>query len=137
MVAYLQAGWRENLGIEIAWQVKKGLGIRLERGEPPHVFTSGSVSTLDPDGFLRAFLRPFSAWQNKDYSAVVEKARRVMDPGERIRLYGQADRILVEEAPFVPLAYDRSHWLVKPWVTAFPFSALGYLISKDAIIEPH
>jgi ABC-type oligopeptide transport system substrate-binding subunit len=52
----------------------------------------------------------------------VEEARRVTDQGRRIEMYQEADRILVEEAAIVPLAYGRCHLLVKPWIKRWPTS---------------
>jgi ABC-type oligopeptide transport system substrate-binding subunit len=60
-----------------------------------------------------------------------------MDQEERMSLYRQADRILVEDAPVMPVGYGRQHLLVKPWVSRFPTSAIKYLFWKDVIIEPH
>ena len=62
---------------------------------------------------------------------------RGMDQGERMRMYGQADRILVEEAPILPLVYGRFHTLVKPWVKKFPTSPMKVWFWKGVIIEPH
>ena len=70
-------------------------------------------------------------------SMSVEEARQVMDQGERMKLYSRLGRILVEEAPIMPLIYGRQHMLVKPWVTRYPVPATGQLFWKDVIIEPH
>ena len=51
-------------------------------------------------------------------------------------LYRQADRILMEEAPLVPLSYPQYPLLVKPWVKGYPVST-SYCCWKDVIIEPH
>jgi ABC-type oligopeptide transport system substrate-binding subunit len=67
----------------------------------------------------------------------VEEARRITDQEERLTMYQQADRILVKEAAIVPLLYQRSHLLVKPWVSKYPTSAIESWFWKDVIIEPH
>ena len=54
-----------------------------------------------------------------------------------MRLYQQADTILMEDAPLVPLWYLGSDLLVKPWVRRYPTSAMGDWFWKDVIIEPH
>ena len=54
-----------------------------------------------------------------------------------MKLYKQADRILVEQAAIVPLAYYRAHLLLKPWVTRYPTSPLNLCRWKDVIIAPH
>ena len=47
-----------------------------------------------------------------------------------------ADKILIEEAMIMPIAYLRSHFLVKPWVKV-PKSYILLHSYKDVILEPH
>ncbi len=49
----------------------------------------------------------------------------------------QAERILVEEAPIVPLLYRRYLMLVKPWLRAPRLGQMGRLRGEVHIIEPH
>jgi ABC-type oligopeptide transport system substrate-binding subunit/DNA-binding SARP family transcriptional activator len=139
-IEYLQAQWRENLGIEITWDTMEWARYfdRLH-SELPHVFISGwGADYPDPDYFLRVGPLPIRRRWNKAYDRLVEEARRVTDQRERMKLYGQADRMLVQEAVIVPLTYGRAHLLVKPWVSKYPVSAAGpRLVWKDVIIEPH
>ncbi|MGA9349812.1 MAG: hypothetical protein WBW48_13540 [Anaerolineae bacterium] len=107
--------------------------------EAPHIWFMGwSADYLDPDNFLRVSeWRSTGRWQNEAYDGLVEGARRVMDQRERMRMYQQADRILVEEAPILPLVYPRFQLLVKPWVRKYPTSPMKTWFWKDVIIEPH
>jgi len=80
--------------------------------------------------------RSFAEWEDIEYKTLVNKARCMDDHGERISLYHEADRILVEAAAFIPISYVRWHWLVKPWVR----SSMADLFSHrylDVVIEPH
>jgi len=52
-------------------------------------------------------------------------------------MYREGDRILVEEAPLLPLTYLRFHCLVKPWVRRYRTSPLKWWFWKDVIVEPH
>jgi ABC-type transport system substrate-binding protein len=140
---YLQAQWRENLGVEIAWEAiesSEGLLDRLDR-EPAHLFLVYWMADYpDPDNFMRLgvnFARSYTHWQNETYDRLVEQARRVMDQRQRMGLYEQADQILVQDAAIVPLTYPRWHMLVKPWVSRFLTSAIREWFWKDVIIEPH
>jgi oligopeptide transport system substrate-binding protein len=138
---YLQAQWRENLGVEIRWDIARDWATfcdRLDR-ERPHLFGLGQHSAYgDPDYLLRAcFVRRWPRWRNEVYDRLVEEARRVTDQGERMTLYHEADAMLVQEAAIMPLGYTRLHLLVKPWVSRFPTSAIKRWFCKDAIIEPH
>ena len=138
---YLQAQWRENLEVETAGETVEWATFfdRRSRRALPHIFLIGwSVDYPDPDSFLRASpIRRYTQWRNAAYDRLVEEARRVTDEEERMKLYGQADRILVEEAAIVPLTYLRAHLLVKPWVSKYPTPATGRRFWKDVIIEPH
>lgn len=139
---YLQAQWSEILGVKTAWEIMKWAGGRVYdrlNSLPPSVFVSGWLADYpDPDTFLRVCpFRRWTGWHNEDYVQLVEKARRVMDQGERLKLYRDADTILVQEAPIVPLDYGRRHWLVKPWVKNFRASAIYWWFWQDVIIEPH
>jgi ABC-type oligopeptide transport system substrate-binding subunit len=59
-----------------------------------------------------------------------------MDQEERMRLYGRADRILIEEVPVLPLTYERQHLLVKPWLSHYPTSAMQAAFWEDTVIKP-
>lgn len=139
-IEQLQAQWEEKLGVEISVE-RRGWQEYFDghrKGEAHLFFDSCMARYPDPDHCLRDVLggRP-TWWRNEAYAGLLEKARRVMDQGERMALYRQADRILIEEAPVIPIGYGRQHLLVKPWVSKFPTSAIKHLFWKDVIIEPH
>jgi oligopeptide transport system substrate-binding protein len=143
MVAeYLEAQWREQLGIEIHWDPLEWVHMlkRLYEDPPQLHLNSWLADYADPDSFLRVCLQQISpsiGWWDEVYANLVEQARRVTVQDERMRLYRQADKILVHEAVVIPLHYGRCHLLVKHWVSQHPTSALGRQFWKDVIIEPH
>jgi ABC-type oligopeptide transport system substrate-binding subunit/class 3 adenylate cyclase len=137
---FLRAQWQENLGIETAPQaVEFQAYVERMANDPPHAFIWGWVGDYpDPDNFLRVGdTRGYTRWQNEGYDELVQKARQVPDQEERIRLYREADRILIEGAAVMPMVYLRAHFLVRPWVIRYPVSALRPFFWKDVIIEPH
>jgi ABC-type oligopeptide transport system substrate-binding subunit len=138
---YLQQKWQEVLGINIQftrmpyedWEEQRlwsttNLGINGWSADYP-----------DPHNFLSvaayAYFTP--AWRNADYEHLLEVARHTTDSTERIRTYQAAERILIQEAAIMPLAYIKGHWLIKPWVKRYPVSPLSDEYWKDVIIEPH
>ena len=139
-VEYLQTQWRENLGVDIQWEIMEW-GQYLSRLQEalPHLFSMGWVADYpDPDNFLRVGLERYypQPW-NETYAQLVEAARRVTDQAERMKMYRAADKILVEEAVIMPLSYVTNPRLVKPWVRRFPQSAFKGIYFKDVVIEPH
>jgi len=137
---YLAPAWLENLGVDITWTV-------MESGElfdqldvqVPNLWEIGWLADYpDPDSFLRASAwRRQARWRNAAFEALVEGASRVTDQEERMRMYREADQILVQETPILPLLYQREALLVKPWVTRLAVSPIGPWLWEDAIIEPH
>jgi oligopeptide transport system substrate-binding protein len=137
---FVQAQWRENLGVEITWERTDWATFLDRLAEiPPHLYDIAWVADYpDPDNFLRVSpIRRQTRWENEAFDRLVEEARRVTDQGERMRLCGRADRILVEEAPIIPLNYCRSHLLVKPWVSKYPASKTPAWRFEHVVIEPH
>ena len=139
-VEYLQAQWRENLGVEVPCQaVRFGEYGEWGGGEPPHISISAwQADYPDPDNFLRVGLQSACrGWRCEAYDRLVNEARRTIDQRERMGLYRQADRILIEQAPVIPWVHLRWSLLVKPWVKRYPASAIRQWFWKDVIIEPH
>ncbi len=138
--AYLRAQWRETLGVEIRME-RVGVAECFDRldEQRPQIWIVGYVADYpDPDSFLRASeWKANTGWQNKSYDELLERARRITDQSARIRIYQQADRILMEESVIMPLHHTRWHLLVKPWVRRYPTSPLRQSFWKDVIIEPH
>lgn len=63
---------------------------------------------------------------NKEFDRVLEKALRTVDPEERNRLYAQADQIVINDAPVIPLFYDLDHRLLQPNLHNFYQNAMEY-----------
>jgi oligopeptide transport system substrate-binding protein len=136
---YLQSAWMEDLGVRVEW-TRLEWGALLDRlyERPPHLWLVGWwADYADPDNFLRAasWIHQ-TGWRDQSYDELINSARRVLDPERRFEMYRQADKILVEEAPVLPLTYGRTRLLAKPWVS-FPPLGLGVWHYKDFTIEPH
>ncbi|MBU0490295.1 MAG: tetratricopeptide repeat protein [Chloroflexi bacterium] len=137
---YLQAQWRGNLGVEVAWQAVEWAEMmeRLDQ-TPPHLFLfAWAADYPDPDNFLRACdALARTGWRDETYEGLVREARQLTDQGQRMARYTEADRLLVQEAAIMPFTYGRIHLLVQPWVHRFPTSAIKWWYWKDVVIEPH
>lgn len=138
--AYLQTQWLEILGIEINWTFLEFdmLLEKLKTDNPQMWFIGWTPNYPDPDDYLRiSSAMEETNWRNNQFQQLVKKARRLQDQPERIKLYQQADKILIEDAAILPLLYGRNHLLIKPWVRNYPMTPLTAVSLKDVIIEPH
>jgi ABC-type oligopeptide transport system substrate-binding subunit/DNA-binding SARP family transcriptional activator len=139
MCSHLTAHWHDILGVKVNWEeVEWGrFPDRMERGTPQMWMVGYWADFPDPEDYLRIMWWLPHGWQQPGYSGLVEEARRTMDQTRRMELYQQADRILIEEAPVLPLCYARFHMLVKPWVRKYLTPPLRWWFWKDVILEPH
>jgi ABC-type transport system substrate-binding protein/DNA-binding SARP family transcriptional activator len=138
--ACLQEQWRDVLQIDVQWQLLEAAKFvdRLDTNSPNLFLFAYGADYPDPDSFLRVCpAKRRTGWRNEAFDRLVARARGPLDQSDRMALYRQADQILVEEAPIVPLFYQPWHLLVKPWVTRYPVSPMSAWFLKDAILEPH
>jgi ABC-type oligopeptide transport system substrate-binding subunit len=136
---YLQALWRENLGIEIQWRLLdwEDFTDRLRAAAAQLIVPGWMPDYPDPDSYLRVAIQRQTVWRHEPYVALVEQARRVLDQEKRLKLYAHAEQILVEQVPILPLLYGCEHLLVKPCVARYPTSPMGTVFWKDVVLEPH
>ncbi|MFV9675645.1 MAG: hypothetical protein ACNYZI_09715, partial [Anaerolineales bacterium] len=132
----LVAQWVANLNIEVEIEIADWENvIRTYRNR--NIFYMGWSSDYpDPDAYLRVSIRTnFQYWQNETYDQLLAEAQRTLDQSDRIPLYQEADKILIEEAVIMPITYSRTHLLCKPWVK-LPTQGVGRKF-KDIILKPH
>lgn len=68
------------------------------------MYMIGWAGTWDADGIMFPLLRTgqrFSRWSHPDFDALIDKARRTLDQGERAKLYRQATQLAHDEAPWL------------------------------------
>ena len=85
------------------------------RGEHPMALLGWTGDNGDPDNFLNVLLSSSTAtetdalniayYKNPEVDDILKKAQTTVDQNEREQLYFQAQEMLVEAAPWVPLAY--------------------------------
>jgi ABC-type oligopeptide transport system substrate-binding subunit/class 3 adenylate cyclase len=134
---YLKSQWNDILNIEVKIEITEWENV-LRTIRSKNVFHMGWLSDYpDPDSYLSVAVRTLlPGWRDDEYDALLEEAQRTLNQPERIRLYQQADKILIEEAVVIPIIYAQDHYLVKPWakLPLRPYEGWDF---KDVIIEPH
>ena len=137
---------REVLGVSVHWTIVDWMEYyaRFEHQSPHVGYITWSANTPDPDDFLRVAYRHiqrYFGWQHDHYERLVAEGRLVADPDARLRIYRQADAILVHEAAIVPYIHNPTNCLVKPWVKRYPLSPLtgvsAWTSLKDVVLAPH
>jgi oligopeptide transport system substrate-binding protein len=138
----------------IASQLKDvGLDVRIEIMQPSLLREQMSNSRADffwatwiadyPDAecYLAMFYSKHAAppnytrFANQEYDLLYEQCLIAESEAEKIALYQQMDRILIEEAPFVPLFYDEVLHFIQNRVTHFSTNSLNLIDLKRVKLD--
>jgi oligopeptide transport system substrate-binding protein len=136
---FIQVQWQQNLGITVTWDILDWSPfLKRLAHDPPHLYVLARFpSWPDPAYFVHGDDRAFTRWTDPSYERLMEAAAHASQQTARLELLYQADRLLIEEAPLVPLFYGRQHLLRQPWVTRFPVSALNRWYWQDTVLKHH
>ncbi|MBE8162947.1 MAG: peptide ABC transporter substrate-binding protein [Bdellovibrionaceae bacterium] len=140
----------QRIAENIQAQLKKNLGVFLElkneewkvylnrlKTDTPHMFRLGWLSDYpDPDDYMSLMLsysdNNHTYWKNKKYDNLVLKASRVQNKKQRLRLYNQAQKLLIEtDTPVLPIYSGVSYMLISPRIDYYPFNSMNRAVFKD------
>lgn len=126
---------RENLGINVRVELMEFsdyLALR-DTAYAPHFWNiSWSADYPHAHDFLGLLLETGSSsnegdWSNAEYDALIEQAAATDDPDEQAVLYAQAQAILRDEAPVIPVSYSDGWALSRQGLLGALPSGVGYL----------
>jgi ABC-type transport system substrate-binding protein len=125
-LAAVTALWEENLGVTITIEQEEfGIFLRdIDQGNFS-MFSLGWIADYpDPQNFLEIKLHSQSADNETQYSnpqvdELLDQAATETDEAERIRLYQEAEQMVIEDSPWVPLFHGQDSVLIKPYVKDF------------------
>lgn len=113
---------RENLGIQVEVQdVDQDTFMDALTAKPTEIllgFVSYGMDFLDPYNMLSVWLSGGRhSWANEEFDTLVrEGASFIGEADERIAIFQNAERILVEDVPGVFIYHETPVQLIKPWV---------------------
>ncbi|MBI21789.1 MAG: ABC transporter substrate-binding protein [Chloroflexi bacterium] len=125
--------WRQNLGIEVEiQQVEWATYIQDLHRNRLQAFSglSWQADYPDPSTFIDVLFRSDSALNNGNYDnaqvdKLINEAQTEQDVTKRIKLYNDAEKIIVEEAAWLPLWWGvEAKALVKPWIKDYKFYSM-------------
>ncbi len=131
-IAAALLGWKDNLGVEVtARQLETEVFLYHLQDERDEMYSMGWIADYpNPHNFLGTLFSVgesynISGYHNPQMEELLERAAAEMDEESRLELYRQAERILVEDPPCLPLVYGVNHLLVKPYVSGFVPNPMG------------
>ncbi|PKB66597.1 MAG: hypothetical protein BZY81_06790 [SAR202 cluster bacterium Io17-Chloro-G4] len=136
--------WKKNLGIEAEFQQTEfATFLKDLHNRRFQMFDIGWIADYpDPENFLDILFHSESSNNHTNYSnpqvdSLLERARTETDESLRFQLYNQAEQLIVDDAPWVPLWYSGERFLlVKPnvhdyYLTPLYIPRLRYVYLTD------
>ena len=144
MEAALIDMWRRNLGVDVEvklWPPAEYAYILM--GEKDEMFSIGwSADYPDPQDFLDILFRSgeennFCEYSNEQVDQWLDEAAIEENFIERMTKYNLAEQEIVNDAACLPLFFNVSYTLVKPYVKDLPATPLWIPRFRYVYIEPH
>ncbi len=134
--------WRRNLGVEVTVrQLEPEAFLYSSNEEQDELFDMGWIADYaDPQDFLDMLFHTGAQNNIGDYSnpqldLLLDKAAVEQDPNLRLKMYHDAEQIVVQDAAALPLFFGRSYVLVKPYVKGYALSPLGFPELNKVTVE--
>lgn len=124
----IAASFLDSLGVEVAIQQTDWATFLVDMSQdenPYQMYEIGWIADYpDPQNFLGVKLHSASKQNNSQYSnpevdALLDQADVEKDAEKRLSLYRQAEQIIINDAPWIPLYFSQEYWLVKSRVKDF------------------
>lgn len=128
----IQQMWKQALNIDIATQNQewKVFLSSTKTGDYQIARASWIGDYLDPNTFLNLFVTSGgnnrTGWGNPAYDALITKAGASSDQSERYAYFQQAESILMDEVPIIPIYTYTSKYLLHPSVQGVHDNILDY-----------
>jgi len=137
----IQEMWRRELGVRLNLvnEELKSTEEARRAGTYDLLRSSCIADYADPSYFLDLWRsydgNNFTGWSDAGYDSILSEAAGTADPARRAELYGKAERLLLSEAPIIPLYFYTHVFLIRPSVRGWSPTALDHHPYKDVWLE--
>jgi oligopeptide transport system substrate-binding protein len=139
----ISAMWKQVLGVETRlmnqeWKVY----LQTRELKNTQVFRAGWIGDYNDANTFAELLHSQNAqndsgWVNARYDELLDQAAVQIDLEKRARLLEEAERVLLEDTPIIPVYFYISKHLIKPWVGGFVPNIMDHTYTKDLYILKH
>jgi len=135
--------WKQNLGVDAVlknqeWKVMLDT---MRRGNFDMSRYAWIGDYDDPSTFLNNFkandAQNNTKFNNADYDKALNNAVKAQSPAEVQQYYQQAEDILSQQSPAIPVYYYMGVKLVKPYIGGFTPNLMDYIYTSDLYVIKH
>lgn len=137
----LQQTWQSSLGIrvELINQEWKVFTQSRQSGEFDILRGSWIADYIDPSSFLEVWTSQsgnnFTGWSSGKYDNLISRSLATRDQSKRFSHFANAERLLIDEQPIIPLYFYTSVYLKDPSVQGYNPTLLNYHPWKHVYLE--
>lgn len=131
LAEYLQQAWSRTLGIQVKAEPQEWNVLRsnLEKGEFQVSGCFEAAFYKDPLELMEKFtsINPnnFSQWIDSEFIEKITLAKREADPARRIELLGEAEKVMLEQMPLIPICSDEFMFATNRGLKGVAFDSVG------------
>lgn len=125
------AMWKENLGVDVKIEQAQSATFfaDIDAGRYQAFNLGWIMDYPDPEDLLDIKFHSRSRqndtrYSNPEVDRLLEEARTEQDQERRFELYRQAERLIIQDAPWIPLFFGRDHILIKPYVKDYKLTPI-------------
>jgi len=134
--------WKTNLGVDVTiQQVEAATFLQDTKKGKYQMWDAGwSADYPDPENFLSINFKSDSQGNDEKYSnsnvdKLLDQANTELDQTKRFSLYQQAEQLIVDDAAWLPLFFDKDEVLIKPYVKGYEPVGMVIPILRFASIQ--
>lgn len=119
----IQSQWKRNLSLTVPlknMETKTYLNVTAKLEYKGFARYGYAADYIDPYTFLNIFATSGgdngTGWMDERYVKLIDIANRTLDVERRNQLLAEAETLLLNEQPIIPLTTSSTNWLKKPYV---------------------
>lgn len=123
MAEFMQAQWKQNLGITVplrSMEFKTFMVVRSKLEYKGFSIGIWGADYMDPFTFLGIFSTAGgvngSGWFDQKYADMLDLANRTLDKEKRFQLMAEAEKFLLDAQPMIPIETSSVNFVKKPYV---------------------
>ena len=134
--------WKKELGVTVNLRNEEWKVYLDDRSTMNYTMArAGWIATyLDPlaflDNFLTNGLNNNTGFASAEYDRLLAQSHRDTDPAARNRDFDEAETILLEAAPVIPLYFYTNPYLIAPSVQGWDDNLLDFHPYQDVWLKP-
>ncbi|MEK6335050.1 MAG: peptide ABC transporter substrate-binding protein [Acidobacteriota bacterium] len=139
---FIQAQWKQNLGATIQIRVMESKTFYAAQAKLDYKGISRfgwSADYMDPFTFLGLFYTPTgnngTGWWDPKFVELLDEANRTVDHQKRYEILAQAEKLMLEAQPIMPITVGTTRWMKKPYVKGMYPNATTLIPWKWVYIE--